>query len=476
MSRLLWLSSSPGPSFPPYKPGTTVPSASLGAPPAFLRGCHTLWLRFAGDCWGATSTEPAPPSRGARCDPHRDLPAVSDGPPEPVARGTSGDPAPAVQRGAGGTPEGVALGAAGGDSLRPVQRAHRGRGVVPRAGPVRPPGGPRHPRPPRRGLWALSAPGPSRRAGRVPPVQEPEPVGLGPVVQRRWLLEDHPHRQKHLRPPLRPGRRSHLDQAASPLRRCPAGQARRSATPPGWEATIVYRDVRVGRLPSTGRAAGVDVGIAVLAAVADDHGDVQLVANPAPLTRALRRLQRAQQTLAVCQKGSNRRRRARRRVARLHEQIRQQRRQHAHQLSARLVANYDLIAVEDLRIPNMTRSARGIIEAPGRGVAAKSGLNRSIHDAGWGQLVNLLTYKAGGAGRKLVRVPAAQTSQTCAACGGTDPASRPDRDHFTCTACGLSAHPDANAAQVILAIATGSLIIPRPPPVQRPGSGHRDAA
>jgi putative transposase len=243
----------------------------------------------------------------------------------------------------------------------------------------------------------------------------------------------------------------------------------------GWEAIVVYRDVPVEPRPATGRSVGVDVGVTVLAAVADDRGGVELVVNPAPLTRALRRLERAQQALAACQKGSNRRRRARRRVARLHEQIRQQRRQHAHQLSARLVANYDLIAIEDLRIPNMTRSARGTVEAPGRGVAAKSGLNRSTHDAGWGQLVNLLTYKAEGAGRELVRVPAAHTSQTCAICGVTDPASRPDRDHFTCTTFGHSAHPDANAAQVILAIATGRLTITRPP-ARRPGSGHRDAA
>ena len=244
----------------------------------------------------------------------------------------------------------------------------------------------------------------------------------------------------------------------------------------GWEATIVYRDVPVEPLPATGRAAGVDLGVTVLAAVADDHGAVELVANPAPLTQVLHRLERAQQALAACQKGSNRRRRARRRVARLHEQVRQRRRQHAHQLSARLVADYDVIAVEDLRIPNMTRSARGTVEAPGRSVAAKSGLNRSIHDAGWGQLVNLLTYKAEGAGRQLVRVPAPHTSQTCAACGATDPASRPDRAHFSCTTCGHTNHSDANAAQVILAIATGRLTITRPPPTQRPGSGHRDAA
>ncbi|MGH9012064.1 MAG: RNA-guided endonuclease InsQ/TnpB family protein [Acidimicrobiia bacterium] len=232
----------------------------------------------------------------------------------------------------------------------------------------------------------------------------------------------------------------------------------------GWEATVVYRNVHVERLPMTGRAAGVDLGVAVLAAVADDSGTVELVANPAPLTRARQRLESAQQALAACQKGSNRRQRARRRITRLHEQVRQQRRQYAHQLTARLVADYDLIAVEDLRITNMTRSARGTVEAPGTNVAAKAGLNRSVLDAGWGQLVNLLTYKAEGAGRKLVRVAAHHTSQTCARCGATDPANRPRRDHFTCTACGNAAHPDANAAQVILAIATGRITITRPPP------------
>ena len=189
----------------------------------------------------------------------------------------------------------------------------------------------------------------------------------------------------------------------------------------GWEATVVYRGVIPEVLPPTGRAAGIDVGVSILAAVADDSGAIDLVTNPAPLTGGLQRLQGAQQALAACQRGSKRRRRARRRVTRLHEQIHQLRRQQAHQLTARLVATYDLIAIEDLRIINMTRSARGTIDAPGTNVAAKAGLNRSILDAGWGQLINLLTYKAEGAGRQLVRVAAPYTSQTCAQCGTTDP-------------------------------------------------------
>jgi transposase len=199
-------------------------------------------------------------------------------------------------------------------------------------------------------------------------------------------------------------------------------------------------------------------------------------ASSAAQARTLYRLKRAQQALWACRKGGKRHQRARRRVARLHELIRRQRRNHGHQLSARLVTDYDLLAVEDLRITNMTRSARGTLDAPGTNVAAKAGLNRSILDAGWGQLIDLLTYKAEGAGRTLVRVAAKHTSQTCARCGAIDAASRPNRDHFACTTCGHTAHPDANAAQVVPAIATGRLSLSRPPPTTRPGSGHRDAA
>jgi putative transposase len=151
------------------------------------------------------------------------------------------------------------------------------------------------------------------------------------------------------------------------------------------------------------------------------------------------------------------------------------------------VADYDLIALEDLHITNMTRSARGTVESPGSNVAAKAGLNRSILDAGWGQLVRMVSYKAESAGRTIVRVAAPHTSQTCARCGHTDPASRVTRDHFACTnpACRHTAHADANAAEVVLAVATGRLTIQAPRPRRRrtrPGSGHppatagRDAA
>jgi putative transposase len=132
-----------------------------------------------------------------------------------------------------------------------------------------------------------------------------------------------------------------------------------------------------------------------------------------------------------------------------------------------------VIAIEDLEITAMTRSAAGTAEHPGRNVAAKAGLNRSILDAGWGQLTRFLAYKAASAGRELVRVPAPGTSQTCAACAHRHPENRVTRDHFSCVACGHQDHADANAAAVIL---TAGLARHRPEPGHEPVTAGRDAA
>jgi putative transposase len=108
-----------------------------------------------------------------------------------------------------------------------------------------------------------------------------------------------------------------------------------------------------------------------------------------------------------------------------------------------------VIAVEDLDVRSMTRSARGTIDEPGRNVRAKAGLNRAIADSGWGQLCELLTYKLEERGGQLVAVPAQHTSQTCAECGHRAAENRPSRAVFACQRCGHQAHANAKAARVI---------------------------
>jgi putative transposase len=163
-----------------------------------------------------------------------------------------------------------------------------------------------------------------------------------------------------------------------------------------------------------------------------------------------RRLMALERRKARQTKGSNRYRLTCRRIARQHARARSRRDDFLHKTSAHLANNHSLIVLEALPTANMTRSARGTIEQPGRNVRAKARLNRAILDKGWARLAILLAYKAAELGGQIRTVPAAFSSQTCAECGQVDPGNRPTRDLFRCLACGHRAHADVNAARVVL--------------------------
>lgn len=132
-----------------------------------------------------------------------------------------------------------------------------------------------------------------------------------------------------------------------------------------------------------------------------------------------------------------------------------------------IAKSHGAVVVEKLEVRNMVRSAAGTIEQPGRNVRAKSGLNRSILDQGWGQFAILLGYKLAERGGRLIEVPPHNTSRECAACGVVDAASRIGQ-RFHCVACGHEAHADINAAGNILRRADSSVL-----PVE---ASHRRAA
>lgn len=124
----------------------------------------------------------------------------------------------------------------------------------------------------------------------------------------------------------------------------------------------------------------------------------------------------------------------------------------AHQATTGLVdTGAAVLVVEDLRVKNMTRTAKGSVEAPGVNVKQKSGLNRSILDQGWTQILTLLTYKADQAGARVIRVRPHGTSQTCHRCGSTAEGQRENQAVFRCAdpACGWTGNADTNAAIVI---------------------------
>ena len=120
-----------------------------------------------------------------------------------------------------------------------------------------------------------------------------------------------------------------------------------------------------------------------------------------------------------------------------------------HRLTTQIVSTYQTICIEDTQIGNMTRSASGTVEKPGKRVAQKRGLNRRILAQSWGQFRRLLEYKCLQAGRNFILVPAAHTSQTCSKCDYADSKNRRSQSLFRCLSCGYESNADANAAETI---------------------------
>jgi putative transposase len=220
--------------------------------------------------------------------------------------------------------------------------------------------------------------------------------------------------------------------------------------------------------PGTGEVVGVDRGIAVSAALST--GEMLNAPRLSPGRR--RRLLNLQRKLARAQRGSNRRARVKLAIARVKAQEADARKDWCEKLSTGLARRFDVIRVEDLRITNMARSARGTVARPGRGVRAKAGLNREIARSGWGLLLERLERKAPG---RVERVNPAYTSQRCSACGHTSAENRKSQAVFRCAACTFTLNADVNAA---INIAAGHAVTARggPPPLGRPLNREPQAA
>ena len=178
-----------------------------------------------------------------------------------------------------------------------------------------------------------------------------------------------------------------------------------------------------------GAAVGVDLGVTYFAALSTG----ELIPGPRAYRAAARRLRVAQRRLSRRASGSRRRRKAALLLARQHERIRNLRQNHAHHLSKRLVSQFRMIAVEDLRV-----------RALSRGLLAKD-----INDQGWAAFLRLLGYKAEDAGVQVVPVPPGGSSQACSCCGTSVPKLLSERTH-RCPNCGLVVDRDVNAARNIL--------------------------
>ncbi|MFI7134181.1 RNA-guided endonuclease InsQ/TnpB family protein [Nonomuraea sp. NPDC050153] len=217
-----------------------------------------------------------------------------------------------------------------------------------------------------------------------------------------------------------------------------------------WFVVLSCDEVPAQALPATGAVAGIDLGVASLATTSDgDH-----IENQRHLATCAGRLAAAQRELSRKKRGSKRRRKAVARVAVLHARVRRQRLDSAHKAALALVRGYDVIVHEALNVAGMTRRAAPKPDGEGgylpNGQSAKSGLNKSILDAGWSAFLTILSHKAESAGRHLIAVNPANTSRTCSRCGHCAKENRVAQAAFRCTACGFSTHADVNAATNIL--------------------------
>ena len=183
--------------------------------------------------------------------------------------------------------------------------------------------------------------------------------------------------------------------------------------------------------PIPDKQIGIDMGIKSFAVLSNG----KVIDNPKYLVKSEERLIKKQKRLSNKIKGSNNRKKAKVSVARLHKKVSNQRKDFQHKLSREIIGNYGYIAVEDLQIKNMVKNHN---------------LAKSISDAGWGQFLSFLTYKAEEAGCYVEKVNPRYTSKMCSHCGNIYHDMTLSVRKWTCPVCNTAHDRDRNASINIL--------------------------
>jgi len=216
----------------------------------------------------------------------------------------------------------------------------------------------------------------------------------------------------------------------------------------GWYVCFSCAEVPTQPLPLTGQETGIDVGLKVFLITAEG----KIVENPRHYRTAERELKKAQKRVSKRKKGSNRRKKAVLVLAKKHQHVRRQRTDCHHKTALALVRQYDTISHEAIQPANLSRRPAPKQDENGTyehtGASRKAGLNKSLHDAGWGHFLSILTFKAAWAGKRVEAVNPAFTTQDCSSCGERISKSLSVRTHV-CTNCGLILDRDENAARNI---------------------------
>jgi len=210
------------------------------------------------------------------------------------------------------------------------------------------------------------------------------------------------------------------------------------------------------KLPVSYEDVGIDLGVSHLATLSTG----EMIEHPRYYRQAKHVLEQRQQSLSRKKRGSHRRDKARKLVGKAHRKVANQRRDFLHKETRSLVNRFQVIVFEDIQIGNLTKHAHPKQdEKTGQylpnGAGAKSGLTKSILDAGWGAFMQLCSVKAAWAGRSIVKVNPRYTSQICSRCGTVRKKTLAERWH-SCD-CGAELDRDVNSAINILWMGTSQL-------------------
>ena len=220
-----------------------------------------------------------------------------------------------------------------------------------------------------------------------------------------------------------------------------------SSTGDKWFVSIQTEREEVEPVHPSASIVGVDVGIARFATLSD--GTVFEPINS--FKKQQERLARYQRAMSRKVKFSNNWKKTKAKVTKLHQKIGNIRRDFLHKTTTTISQNHAIVCIEDLQVRNMSKSAAGSAEAPGRNVKAKSGLNKSILDQGWFEFRRQLEYKQAWLGGQVVAVNPRNTSRTCPCCRYVSAENRQTQALFACVECGFENHADLVGAINILA-------------------------
>jgi putative transposase len=214
---------------------------------------------------------------------------------------------------------------------------------------------------------------------------------------------------------------------------------------------------------------GIDVGITRFATLSNGS----FIEPLNTFRKHEQRLARYQRAMSRKTKFSNNWKKAKAKVQKLHTRIANVRRDFLHKTSTTISQNHAIVCIEDLQVRNMSKSAAGSSEAPGKNVRAKSGLNKSILDQGWFEFRRQLEYKQAWQGGDVLAVPPRNTSRTCPCCGHVSAENRQTQAKFSCVECGYENNADLVGAINVLAaghavLACGGMVQSGRPAKQEP--------